>query len=80
MIAMGQSPAELQSRITALETLMRRARHDVRSALAPALLAADMMRTHADPKVQGSGATVARSIARVLDTLDSTCALVPPRS
>ena len=77
---MDSSPADLQSRIAALETLLRRARHDVRSALAPALLAADMMRTHADPKVQGSGATVARSIARVLDTLDSTCALVPPRS
>jgi len=77
---MGSSPTELQSRIAALEKLMQRARHDVRSALAPALLAADMMRTHADPKVQGSGATVVRSITRVLDTLDSTCDLVPPRS
>jgi hypothetical protein len=70
----------LQSRIAALETLIRRIRHDVRSALAPAMLAADMMRMHAEPKVQGSGAVVARSVERVLGTLDSTHKLVPPQS
>ncbi len=77
---MSHSPADLQCRIVALETLMQRTRHDVRSALAPALLAADMLCAHADRKVQGSGAAVARSIERVLETLDSTCELVPPRS
>jgi hypothetical protein len=71
-------PAELQSRIAILEELVRRARHDVRSALAPAMLAADMMRVHADAKVQGAGATVLRSIERVLDRLDATRELVPP--
>ncbi len=77
---MGDSPADLQCRIVALETLMQRTRHDVRSALAPALLAADMLRAHADHKVQSSAAAVARSIERVLNTLDATCESVPPRS
>jgi hypothetical protein len=77
---MGATPTDPHSRIVALETLLQRARHDVRSALAPAMLAADMMRAHADPRVQHSGATVVRSIERVLGTLDATRELVPPKS
>jgi len=76
---MDQTPTDLQFRIAALEAAMQRARHDVRSALVPALLAADMMRAHADPKVQDSAAAVSRSIERVLHTLDATRKLVPPR-
>ena len=76
---MDESPMDLQVRITALEAAMQRARHDVRSALVPAMLAADMMRAHIDPKVQDSAAAVVRSIERVLHTLDSTRKLVPPR-
>jgi hypothetical protein len=77
---MEPSPTELRARIVVLEEMVRRARHDVRSALAPAMLAADMMRGHADARVQGAGATVLRSIERVLDRLDATRELVPPRA
>jgi hypothetical protein len=75
---MGQSLADLQARIDALEALTSRIRHDVRSALAPAMLAADMMQANADPKVQRSAATVVRAIERVLDMLEATRETVPP--
>jgi hypothetical protein len=77
--AMGQSLPDLNSRIVALESLMSRTRHDIRSALAPAMLAADMLRGSTDPKAQRSGATVVRSIERVLGMLDSTREIVPSR-
>jgi len=80
--AMGQSydgmpPQELQSRIDALQMMMARTRHDVRSALAPAMLAAEMLKANPDPKVQRSGATMVRAIERVLGMLDSTRELAP---
>jgi hypothetical protein len=66
-------------RIAELETLVVRLRHDVRSALASAVLAADMMQTNSDPKVQRGGAHVVRSIERALETLDATHSIVPSR-
>ena len=41
--------------------LLSRTRHDVRSALAPAMLAADQLRASADPRAQRSAATVLRA-------------------
>jgi signal transduction histidine kinase len=76
---MGQSPPDLQDRVAALESLMSHIRHDVRSALAPALLAADMMQASPDTRAQRSGATVVRAIERVLVMLDATRDVVPPR-
>lgn len=74
---MGQPPPDLPSRITSLETLLSRTRHDVRSALAPAMLAADMLHENPDPRVQRSAGTVLRAIDRVLQLLDSTREVVP---
>lgn len=74
---MGQSPDDLQSRIAALEAMIARTRHNVRSALAPAMLAGDMMRASTDPRVQRGGITVVRAIERVLSMLDTTRAEVP---
>ena len=76
---MSSSPDELLSRIAELETLLSRTRHDIRSALAAALLAADMLRESADPKTQRSGATVVRAVERVMALLDATRDLVPSR-
>ena len=80
---MGQSLPDLlqdlQGKIVTLEALMSRTRHDVRSALAPAMLAADLMRASPDPRTQRSGDTVVRAIERVLDSLDATREVVPPR-
>lgn len=75
---MGQSLTDLQSRVAALETVLSRTRHDVRSALAPAMLAADMLRASTDPRARRSGATVERAIERVLAALDATHGAVPP--
>ncbi len=75
---MGQSLADLQSRIDTLEKLTSRMRHDVRSALAPAMLAADMLRANPDPKAQRNGATVVRAIERVMEILEATRETVPP--
>jgi hypothetical protein len=76
---MGQPSSDLQSRIVTLETLLSSTRHDVRSALAPAMLAADMLRNNPDPRVQRSGTTVLRAIERVLEMLDASREVVPPR-
>ena len=76
---MSQSIAELHSRIARLETLLSRARHDVRSGLSPALLAADMLRDNPDPRVQRAGITVLRAIEHVLAMLDATRDPVPAR-
>lgn len=76
---MGQSLPDLPARVSNLETLLSRTRHDVRSALAPAMLSADMLHANPDPRVQRSAATVLRAIERVLEILDSTREIVPPR-
>lgn len=71
---------DLQFRIATLEALLSRTRHDVRSALAPAMLAADMLQANPDPRVQRSSATVVRAIERVLNMLDSTRAEAPTQA
>jgi hypothetical protein len=67
------------SRVAELEALVARMRHDVRSGLAPAMLAADLLALHPDPKVQRGGSNVMRSIERVLAMLDASHATVPAR-
>lgn len=77
--AMGQSAVDQQARIVTLEAEFRQTRHDIRSALVPAMLAADMMRTHADPKVRESGNSVVRSVERVLARLNAASDLLASR-
>lgn len=76
---MNETTSEAEARIQALEALLSRMRHDVRSALAPALLAADMLGANPDAKVQRNSATVVRAIERVMAMLDATRQIVPPR-
>ncbi|KAA5610201.1 hypothetical protein [Rhodovastum atsumiense] len=76
---MDQSTEELQARIAQLEKLMSTIRHDVRSALAPAMLAADVLRTNAEPRVKRSGDVVVRAIERVMDMLAETRDVVPSK-
>ena len=76
---MGQLLPDLPSRIASMENLLSRTRHDIRSALAPAMLSADMLRSNPDPRVQRSAASVLRSIERVLEILDATREAVPSR-
>ncbi|GBR50099.1 hypothetical protein AA106555_0088 [Neokomagataea thailandica NBRC 106555] len=49
-----------------------RVRHDVRNALASALLSADILESHPDPNVQEHAATVIQSIERALNYLKSS--------
>ena len=43
------------------------------------MLAADMIGTHPDPKVQRASATMVRAIERVLQMLEATRDIAPPR-
>ncbi len=42
----------------------RRLRHDLRGALSPALLTADRLISHADPKVRRAGEIIVKSVDR----------------
>jgi hypothetical protein len=77
---MDQSVAALQARIAQLEALVSQTRHDVRSALTPAMLAADLMRTNDDPRVQRSGAVVVAAVERTLKILKATRDIVAPKA
>ena len=59
-------------RLAALEATMSTLRHDLRGMLAPALLVADRLLAHADPKVVRAGEIVVKSVqraeARLLET------------
>ena len=76
---MAEPLADPQARIDTLERLLSRMRHDVRSALAPAMLAADMLQTNADARAQRCGATVVRAVEKVMEMLEATRETVPPR-
>lgn len=60
------------ARLTALEATIATLRHDLRGMLAPALLVADRLLAHADPKVVKAGEVVVKSVrraeARLLET------------
>ena len=54
--------AELRAQLTGL-------RHDVRGILSPALLVADGLLTHAEPKVKRAGEVMVRTVERAADRL-----------
>ncbi len=70
---------EALERIRVLEKLVSNVRHDVNGALTPALMVADSLRSHADPRVQRAGSKIGESILRVTALLRSTRETVPPR-
>lgn len=47
----------------------RRLRHDLRNALAPALLCADLLRDSADPSVARNAATIVAALERAMGLL-----------
>ena len=59
-------------RLAALEAATSSLRHDLRGMLAPALLVADRLLAHADPKVVKAGETVVKSVRRVEERLQET--------
>jgi hypothetical protein len=67
------------SRVEELEELISRLRHDIRGALSSTRLVTDRMRADADPRMQKFGATIDRATQRVLDRLDETREVVPPK-
>jgi hypothetical protein len=66
-------------RLADLEAATATLRHDVRGMLAPALLVADRLLAHADPKVVRAGETVVKSVRRVEERLVETRSTeIPP--
>jgi hypothetical protein len=63
---------ETSSRLAALEAAISTLRHDLRGILAPALLVADRLLAHADPKVVRAGETVVKSVRRAEARLQDT--------
>ncbi|MDR3536945.1 MAG: hypothetical protein P4L71_10640 [Acetobacteraceae bacterium] len=70
---------DAQSRIAELEQLISSIRHDVRGALSSTRLVTDRMRADPDERMQKFGATIDRATQRILDRLDDTREVVPPR-
>jgi signal transduction histidine kinase len=70
---------DTRARIAQLEELVSELRHDLRGALASTRLVTDRMRGDADPRMQKFGTTIDRATQRILDRLDDTKTLVPPR-
>lgn len=60
------------ARLAELEAATSSLRHDLRGMLAPALLVADRLLAHADPKVVKAGETVVNSIKRAGERLAKT--------
>jgi hypothetical protein len=63
---------ETRTRLAALEAAASSLRHDLRGILAPALLVADRLLAHADPKVVRAGETVVKSVRRAEARLQET--------
>lgn len=59
-------------RLAALEATTATLRHDLRGMLAPALLVADRLLAHADPKVVRAGEVVVKSVRRAEERLLET--------
>ena len=72
------SETDPQARLAELERLIASVRHDVSGALTPALMVADGLQSHADPKVQRAGGKIADSILRATKLLKATRDVVPP--
>ena len=75
----GRSPATSDTdvirkldRLRELEAETSTLRHDVLSMMAPALLVADCLLTHSDPKVVRAGETTMKVVMKVKDRLLET--------
>ena len=67
-----QDVAQRLSRLETLEKATSELRHDLRGMLSPALLVADRLVMHADPKVVRAGETIIKSVKRVSERLAET--------
>ena len=74
-----RSLEEALVRIAQLEQGFSGLRHDVRGLLSVPMLLADTIREHADPKVARVGTRMNDVIAKIIERLDHTRELVPPR-
>lgn len=59
-------------RLAELEATTASLRHDLRGTLAPALLVADRLLAHADPKVVKAGETIVKAVRRAEALLRET--------
>jgi hypothetical protein len=75
--ALRQAVAQQRARLAALEGTTASLRHDLRGMLSPAMLVADRLLAHSDPKVVRAGETIVRSIERATDRLAATRAPSP---
>lgn len=66
------------SRAGRLEKTLSRLRHDVRSALAPALLAADLLAAQPDERTKRHANAVLRAIEKALAHLDASRVEIAP--
>jgi signal transduction histidine kinase len=74
--AVNNGPA----RVAELEALISAIRHDVRGALATTRLITDRMRSDPEPRVQKYAARIDGTTQRILDRLEATRTVVPPRA
>ncbi len=69
--------ARALARLAALEATIATLRHDLRGMLAPALLVADRLLAHEDPRVVKAGETVVKSVRRAEERMRETKADPP---
>ena len=69
---------EVDQQATSRLEQQRRLRHDLRGALSPALLTADRLLTHADPKVKRAGEIMVKSVERASSLLIEPDAVSSP--
>ncbi len=60
------------ARLAALGTVVAKVSHDLRGILTPALLSAERLQMHADPRVQRSGEVLAQAVERAADLVRRT--------
>jgi signal transduction histidine kinase len=60
------------ARLAALGTVVAKVSHDLRGILTPALLVAERLQSHADPKVQRAGGTLVLAVDRATDLVRRT--------
>lgn len=60
------------ARLAALGTVVAKVSHDLRGILTPALLSAERLQNHADPRVQRAGGVLAQAVDRATDLVRRT--------
>jgi signal transduction histidine kinase len=60
------------ARLAALGTVVAKVSHDLRGILTPALLSAERLQSHADPRVQRAGGVLAQAVDRATDLVRRT--------